>query len=220
MPSLKDSFIVLLASIILGIMGAIPFGILAFIFGNGDSARDMFILEAVLLGSWFPIKFLVDLQVKGQSNFRLPKFSVNQLSIFILLVAAIPLLLLLYTNTFLSFIFGAFVYRFTGGSILTALILGIGLQAMNIYRGTQREKAMGTMNNVFMRVQDINQGGFNINIDPSQVTQQTPHEDEAQLIYLPEDNLRERSYDTLADDEPMTINIDPDSVSEQSDDEA
>lgn len=219
MPSLKDSFIVLLASIILGIMGAIPFGILAFIFGNAESARDMFILEAFLLASWFPIKFLVDLQTKGQSNFRLPDISLNQLSIFILIVAAIPLLILLYTSTFFSFVLAALAYRFTGGSILTALILGLGLQAMNIYRGSQREKAMGTMNNVFMRVQDINQGGFNINIDPSQVTQQTPHEDEAQLIYLPEDNLRERSYDTLADDEPMTINIDPDSVSEQSDDE-
>lgn len=220
MPSLKDSLIVLLASLILGIIGAIPFGVLAFILGNADSARDMFILEALLLSSWFPIKFLIDLQVKGQSNFRLPNISFNQLSVFILLVAAIPLLILLYTSTFFSFLLAALAYRFTGGSILTAVILGLGLQAMNIYRGTQREKAMGTMNNVFMRVQDINQGGFNINIDPSEVTQQTPREDEPQVIYLPEDNLRERSYDTLADDEAMTINIDPDTVSEQSDDEA
>jgi len=218
MPSLKDSLIVLLGSILLGIVGAIPFAMLAFIFGNADSARDMFILEALLLASWFPLKFLIDLQIKGQSNFRLPDISINQLSIFILIVAAIPLLLLLYTSTFFSFVVAALAYRFTGGGILTALILGMGLQAVNIYRGTQREKAMGTMNNVFMRVQDINEGGFNINIDPSQVAQQTPREDEPQVIYLPEDNLRDRSQATF-DEQPMTINIDPDTVSEQSDDE-
>lgn len=219
MPSLKDNLIVLLVSVLLGIIGAIPFGILAFIFGNADSARDMFILEATLLTSWFPLKLLIDAQVKGQSNFRLPKFSLNQLSIFIVLLVTIPLLLLLYTSTFLSFILAAFAYRFTEGSILTALIIGMSLLIVNIYRSSQREKAMGTNNSFFMRMQDVSQGGFVVEIDPSQVARQTPREDEPQIIYLPEENLQDRQAEA-SQDPPMTINLDPDAVSELSDDEA
>ena len=219
MPPAKNTLIALLISAGVGLAGAIPFAILGLIFGGADVARDIYILEALILGSWLPLKTIIDTQVKGQSTFRIPDIRLNSLSVFIVMVGFMIVIPILYFATFTAFLVGALLYSFAGNNLLLALVAGLFVQIANIYRGSLREKAMGTHNNIFMRVQDFSQSGFNVEIDPSQVRQQTPREDEPQVIYLPEDNLRDRSEDDLSDEQPMTINIDPDSVSEQFDDE-
>ena len=218
MPSLKNILIALVVSAGVGLIGAIPFAILALIFGGVDAARDIYILEAVVLASWLPLKTIIDTQVKGQSSFRIPDISLNSLSLFIVMVGFMIIIPILYFATFMAFLVGALLYNFSGNSLALGLLAGLLVQAVNIYRGTQREKAMGTNNQIFMRVQNFSQSGFNVEIDPAQVKQHTPRDDEPQVIYLPEDNLRDRSQDTI-DETPMTFNIDPDTVSEQSDDE-
>ena len=219
MPSLKNMLIGLVLFTAIGLVGAIPFIMLGLIFGNVDTARDIFILEALILGSWLPLKALIDTQIKGQFNFRLPNIRLSSLSLVIVFVGFMLIIPFLYAVTITAFLAGALLYAFTGGNLLLAVIAGLVVQVVNMVRGAQREKELGVGNNIFMRVQDMGKGNFDIAIDPADIKRQTPREDEAPILYLPEDNLRD--YEPPSTDEtPMTITLDPEAMSEQADDEA
>lgn len=220
MLSARDIVIGLGISLLIGLIGAIPFGMLALIFGGVDSARDIYILQAVLLGGWLPLKYLVDTQVKGQSSFRMPQINLNQLSLFVLMLGLMIIIPVMYFTTFTAFLFGALTYSLGGGSLAVALLVALAVQIGYMVRGSQREKAMGVNNSVFVRVQDFGSSNLNIQIDPEQVRRQSPREDVAPLLYSPEDTLRDRSQDDSDSEQVMTINIDPNTVTEQSDDKA
>ncbi|MGB7341224.1 MAG: hypothetical protein WBC91_20165 [Phototrophicaceae bacterium] len=220
MPSIRDSLIALLISLAVGLIGAIPFAILGFIFGGATTAQNIYLIEVALLSTWIPLKFIIDVQLRGQSTFRLPQINLNLLSLTIIMLGLMVIVPILYFTTFTAFLIAAVLYNVTGGNLLVGLITGLLVQATNIYRGTLREKQMGVNNGVFVRMQDFgNASTFNIEIDPSQVTRQTPREEQAPILYLPEDNLRIRDEQPFADEQPMTINIDPDRVAETSDDD-
>ncbi|MGJ3239599.1 MAG: hypothetical protein ACFE0Q_12895 [Anaerolineae bacterium] len=219
MPAIKDIILASLASLMLGLIGAIPFAILGLIFGGADTARDIYLLEMLVIASWLPLKIMMDQQVKGESVFRLPQISLNQLSLFIVLFASLVLMPVMYVMTIIPFLIGALVYALFNSlpiAILTALIV----QGINLYQGAVREKAMGSNNQFFVRMQDFSQGGFDFQIDPDQVRQQTPREDDAPVLYLPEDSLRDRNADDdrHADEPPITITIPPDSLTDTDDD--
>lgn len=219
MPSLKNSLIGLVLFIAIGLVGAIPFIMLGLIFGNVDTARDIFLLEALILGSWLPLKALIDTQIKGQFNFRLPNIRLSSLSLVIVLVGFMLIIPFLYAVTITAFLAGALLYALTGGNLLVAVFAGLAVQIVNMVRGAQREKELGVGNNIFMRVQDMGANNFDIAIDPESIKRQTPRQDDAPILYLPEDNLRD--YEPLATDEtPMTITLDSEAMSEQSDDDA
>lgn len=221
MPSIRDSIIALLISFAVGLIGAIPFGIIGLIFGGATGAQHIYWIQVAILSSWLPLKFLIDAQIRGQSNFRLPQISLNRLSLTIIMLGLMVIIPILYFTTFTAFLIAAVIYNVAGGNLIIGMLAGLMLQAVNIYRGTMREKQMGVNNSVFVRMQDFgNTSNFNIEIDPSQVKRQTPREDIAPTLYLPEDNLRIRDETTLADDPPMTINIDPATIAETSDDDA
>ncbi|MEO1290419.1 MAG: hypothetical protein AAFV93_21955 [Chloroflexota bacterium] len=219
--STRDMLIGLGLSLLIGLIGALPVAMVALLFGGAEVARDIYTLQAILLGGWLPLKFLVDAQIKGQSSFRLPKISLNQLSLFILMFGLGIIIFVMYFTTATAFLLGALTYSFTAGNLLIALLVGLIIQITYMVRGSMRERDLGVNNAVFVRMQDFGNSNFDIRIDPEQVRRQTPREQVAPLLNTPEDNLRDRSYDdTTSDQAPMTINIDPNTVSEQSDDNA
>ena len=219
MPSIKNSLIALLLFIGIGLVGAIPFIIIGLIFGNFQTAQHIYALEAIILASWLPIKALADSQIKGQFNFRLPNIRLSSVSLVIIFVGFVLIIPFLYAVTFSAFLAGALLYAFSGGNLVLAILAGLGMQTFNVVRGSQREKDSGVGNNIFMRVQDVGSSSFDISIDPESVQRQTPRQDEAPILYLPEDNLRDTKAE-IVDDTPMTITLDPDDVSEQHNDEA
>lgn len=219
MPNLKNSLVGLVLFTGIGLVGAIPFIMLGLIFGNIDTARDIFLLEALILGSWLPLKALIDTQIKGQFNFRLPNIRLSSLSLVIVLVGFMLIIPFLYAVTITAFLVGALLYALTGGNLLIAVLAGLAVQIVNMIRGAQREKELGVGNNIFMRVQDMGADNFDIAIDPENIKRQTPREDDAPVLYLPEDNLRD--YEPSPTDEsPMTITLDSEAMSEQSDDDS
>lgn len=210
---LKDRILTILLFVVVGLFGAIPLGILGLIFGDVSNARDMVILGALVLGSAMPLRLGIDQMVKGQAGFQLPS-QFNGLFLSILSVALIVIIPFLYLLNFMALLVGIIAYVASSGSLLIAVLVALMYQIVTIYRNAQREKELGINNNIFMRMGDISAGGFDVSLNSERMQQQTPREESPQIVYLPEDNLRERPQ-TNYDDEPMTITIDPDA--EQSD---
>ncbi|GAB5490450.1 MAG: hypothetical protein Phog2KO_06650 [Phototrophicaceae bacterium] len=219
MPSPKNILIALLLFIGIGLVGAIPFIMIGLIFGNFETAQNIYALEAIILASWLPIKALADSQIKGEFNFRLPNIRLSSVSLVIILVGFMLIIPFLYAVTFSAFLAGALGYAFSGGNLLVGILVALGMQTFNVVRGSQREKESGVGNNIFMRVQDVGSSGFDISIDPESIQRQTPRQDEAPILYLPEDNLRDYEPEPV-DETPITITLDPDNISEQGTDEA
>jgi|GEM_PF-6192277 len=219
MPSPKNIVFGLVVALALGLIGAIPFGILGLIFGGVEIAREFYLIQAVILGSWLPLKVLIDNYVKDNSEWRnMPDIPFNPAWIVVLIFVAMMSTIVLYFFTATALLITTLTYMFSQSAIFAA-IAGLIVQIVMIYRTAQREKALGINNRMFSRVQTFSQNSFVVEINPDTVRRQTPREVEPQVIYLPEENLRDRSED-ISEQPPMTITIDPDTVSEQSDDEA
>lgn len=225
--TLQDIALGMLLLMVVGFIGAIPFGILGLIFGNANNAQDVFLMVGAILSAWLPLKLLVDSLVKERPNIQLPR--INAATLIIAIFGSIVIVPVLYGLTFTAIIFAALTYFLTQNVIL-GLLVGLGVQAANIYRGAQREKAMGVNNAFFMRMQDMS-GGFDVTINAENVSRQQPRTDQPQVIFLPEDRLRDNdtseqntyndyydydeneaaSYETIDDDAPadgeITINL-------------
>lgn len=218
MTPLKSSLIGSLLFITIGLVGAIPFFMLGLIFGNVETGRNIYMLSAAILGSWLPLKILIDSQIKGQVNFRLPDIRLSSLSLMIIALGFMVIIPFLYFVTAGAFFVGALTYAFFGGNLLFAMAIALIMQTVSMIRGAQREKETGSRNNIFMRVQDFGSGGFDVSLDPETITRQEPRQADAPILYLPEDNLRD--YEPQAtDDTPMTITLDPEALTEQDNDE-
>ncbi|MEL7433800.1 MAG: hypothetical protein AAFN11_07620 [Chloroflexota bacterium] len=188
--TIQDYLMGIILLLTVGLVGAIPFGILGLIFGSATAAGDVFFLVATILSAWLPLKLAIDAQVKGRTAFQMPR--ITPATLIVATFGFIVIVPVLYALTFSAILLSGLSYILLE-NVYAALLIGLGIQAMNIYRGAQREKAMGVNNMVFMRMQDMTAGGFDVALDPENITRQQPRADEPQVIYLPEDRLGDES---------------------------
>jgi signal transduction histidine kinase len=202
----------------LGILGALPAGFLG-LMGGTQVASEIYILAALVIASWFPLKVLVDRFVKGQTAFNLPSIKLNMLSLTMIGIGSLVLIPVLYYFTFIAFLSGLFAYLIAGNSLAIALLTAFAVQSFSIYQAAQKEKELGVTNNLFVRFQDMNMSSnYDISLDAeSSRAAQQAYDDTPDMIFLPAERLQqfndEDDYDD--EDENMTITIDPeDSQSE------
>lgn len=217
MSSMKNLIYGVLFLMVVGLLGAIPFGIIGLLFsGSAIIARDVFVIVAVTLSAWLPLKLLIDSQVKGQQNFRIPNF--NPLALIIGLFGSIVFIPVLYSLTFAAVLIGILAYVLMGNLLAVGILTALIAEAGNIYRGSLREKELGVDNNIFMRVQNMSANGFDVTINPERMQRSEPRDDSPEIVYLPEDNLRDRATSSESD-EPMTITLDTDDTSQSAADD-
>jgi hypothetical protein len=190
--------------IALGLVGAFPALLLAYFFSAGQTtvAWQVYLIGAVLLASWLPLKAIIDSRVKGQPlNIIFPQ-QVNSLAVSFALVAFLFFIPVLYFSTFSSFLFAIISYLFInsiGYSFLSfplALLIALLAQSHALYRGALQEKQFGTGNMVFMRFNDMAYGDEII----LNAERQTPRPYESEILILPAEIEADEDIDNYADD--------------------
>jgi signal transduction histidine kinase len=213
---LQKIFFGILIFAALGILGALPAGFLGMM-GGTQVASEIYVLAALVIASWFPLKVLVDRFVKGQTGFDFPAIKLNMLSLTMIGIGSLVLIPVLYYFTFTAFLSGVFAYLVAGNSLAIALLTAFAVQSFSIYQAAQKEKELGVSNNLFVRFQDMNMSSnYDISLDAesSRAAQQV-YEDTPDMIFLPAERLQQVQDDYDDEDENMTITIDPeDSQSE------
>lgn len=199
----------LILFIALGLVGAFPALILAYFFSAGQAAIawEVYFLGAILLGSWLPLKALIDSRVKGQSLDNILPKNVSSLAISFALVAFIFLIPFLYLNTALTFL-SAIVFNALF-NFPAALMLSLLIQGILLYRLAQREKTLGTSSQIFMQ---FNNMGYSETIIMN-TERQSPRPYESEMLILPS------QFEILGDaeddyDEDSSENTQSDSLNE------
>lgn len=142
------------------IMGGLPLGLISWLLFGPQAGQAMFWLVGLLVGSFVPLKLVIDPIVKGTGNgLRLPEY----LPPTILLVAGMAMFLfvpVLWLATAPSFFAGLLVYLVTG-NIVPTLLIALAIELVSIIRTARIEKARGTVNSVFSRMTQV-QGNLNM----------------------------------------------------------
>lgn len=200
----------------LGVLGAIPAGLMGF-FGGAQMASDMYVLAAIVISSWFPLKVLIDAYVKKQAPQWIIPLGSSVASFIMLAFGAIVVIPFLYMMTFTAFLTGILMYIFAGNSLISGLLAALLIQSFFIFRGAQREKELGVENNVFVRFHDMNMSqNYSISIDAqSSRAAEHPYDEKPDVLYLPSERLHDVEEGDN-EDEGMTIRIDSQSEQDES----
>lgn len=140
---------------IVGFVGSVPLGLIAAFIYQPVIGRDIWLLGAVLMGSYFPLRSLIAriTHKEGMLNY-IP----NNLNLSLLVIGALGFLIMtpvLWMMTFSALIAGIVTYAFLGQHILLALLVALGLQVFTIYRQNQNASNFTTAFNV--NFQDMSQ---------------------------------------------------------------
>ena len=181
--------------IALGLVGAFPALLLAYFFtaGQGAIAWQIYLIGAVLLGSWLPLKALIDSRVKGQPlGLVFPKH-INSLAVSFALVAFLFLIPVLYFSTALTFLIAILIYNLSNFPI--AMLAALLVQSIFLYRSAVQEKEFGTSNMVFMRFNDM---AFSDDVILN-AERQTPRPYAPEILILPAEIEEEEYFDDDSD---------------------
>lgn len=183
----------ILALLVLGLLAllaALPSAILAAIFGGWEGFKAIYIIHALLIFSWYPLKLLLDKLLRGEAKHIIP---IDNIPLLLPLFVFIGLVFtpLFWFLTFQAFAIGILAYIFSQ-NVFVALSLAFGVQIFNLYRRVNYEKATGDS---FIRyVPHDMQANFRmVELRSSDVGVQA---DEAlQLLSLPSENTRQSEQD-------------------------
>lgn len=139
---------------IVGFVGSVPLGLItAFIYGP-MVGREIWLLGAILMGSYFPLRSLIARIANQEGVINYIPGSLNLSPLVIGALGFLVMTPLLWILTFSALILGLVTYVFLQ-SILLAIVAALGLQVFNIYRQNQNTKSFTTMFNV--NFQDLSQ---------------------------------------------------------------
>jgi hypothetical protein len=211
-PDTKASFIVqVIATLIqfgiVGFIGALPLAILIALLYSPQIGGEIWILAAVLVGSYFPIHSVIKSMLHGSSSINyIPK----HLNVPILLVSALAFLFMIpviWIATFSALVIGLITYAFLGQNLALSLVFALAFQLFNVYRHVKASPA-NDMNSFVVNFQDLSQrfGTDAIVINPENV--RGAESDDVPIVYhLPEQTSKWQA--PTYDDEEIII-IDPD----------
>ena len=197
---IQFSMVGLAGSVIPALLVALRYGL--------EAGGEVWLLGAVLVGSYFPIRSLISSRLHGTGLNFMP----SVLNIPLLVLAAIGFMLtipFLWLMTFLPMVVGLITYAYFGQSVLLALLFALTLQVVNIYRQV-RDAPAPDMNMRFVtNFQDVSRqfGQDTITIDGDAVSRDEPDDAPDVIYHLPEQTSTPR---TLRHDNEEIIIIDPD----------
>lgn len=140
---LLTAFIILT---MVGIIGALPAGILGALFGAG---WDILLLYAAIIALWLPQKMLADQLVKGETRLlSLLPSTINPDLLPLVLPVSFIFVPFIWSLTAIGFFAGVFGY-ISFQSLPIALVIGLILQQASVYRSAQIEKQSGNRSNLF-----------------------------------------------------------------------
>jgi hypothetical protein len=201
---------------IVGFIGALPLALLTAIIYSPQAGSEIWLLGAVLVGSYFPIRSIIESRLHGASSINyMPK----HFNLLILLVSAMAFLFMipvLWAATFTAMVIGLITYALLGQSVLLALVLALAFQIVNVYRQVKASPESG-MNNFVMNFQDLSQrfGTETIVINPENV-RGDEYADAPIVYHLPEQtsNWQPPTYD---DEEIIILDLDDSEQNKQQD---
>lgn len=182
---------------IVGLIDALPLALAASLFFGGQVGRDMWLLGAVLVGSWLPVLNLF--QMILQKNPKMTYIPAHS-NLRLLIMSAIPFVFMapiLWVATFSSLLLGIAVYVLTDQTLLLALLAALVYQGFNLYRQSQVENAVPMA--FTFNVQDMgsvmNQNPFSTSFvqeDDSTRLRSSDDDSDADVIILDTDSFHKK----------------------------
>jgi hypothetical protein len=192
---------------IVGLLGTLPLALLTALIYSPQIGGEIWILGAILVGSYFPIHSVIKSRLHGASSINyIPK----HFNVPILIVSALAFLFMIpviWAATFTALIIGLVTYAFLGQNLALALVFALAFQLFNVYRQVKASPT-SDMSSFVVNFQDLSQrfGTDTIVINPENV--RGAKSDDAPIVYhLPEQASKWQA--PTYDDEEIII-IDPD----------
>jgi len=192
---------------IVGLIGTLPLALLLALLYSPQIGGEIWILAAVLVGSYFPIHSVIKSMLHGSSSINyIPK----HFNVPILIVSALAFLFMIpviWIATFTALVIGLITYAFLGQNLVLSLVFALAFQLFNVYRQVKASPT-SDMSNFVVNFQDMSQrfgGATTIVINPENV--RGAESEDAPIVYhLPEQTSKWQA--PTYDDEEIII-IDP-----------
>lgn len=128
----------LLYGALAGIAGALPLGLFLLLIGGPDLAGNIFLFQAILIGTYVPVRAAIALQ-RGISDL-FTRLSVPLAAPPLIAVSFISIMIftpVMWLVTAPAFFLGVVAYAFAGQSLLAALVAGLIWQVYSLWRNVQ-----------------------------------------------------------------------------------
>jgi hypothetical protein len=216
-PPQTSRFIQLLATLIqfsiVGLAGSIIPALLVALRYGLEVGGEIWFLGAVLVGSYFPLRFIISSRLHGTGLNFMP----SVLNVPLLMLAAIGFMLtipFLWLMTLLPMLVGLIMYAYFGQSVLLALLFALTLQVINVYRQVRDAPAPDLNIRFVTNFGDLSRQlrQDNFIIDGDALSRDEPDDTPDVIYHLPEQTSTPR---TLQHDDEEIIIIDPDENHQQ-----
>lgn len=220
-PQNSSPIVQVIASVIqfgiVGFLATIPIAFIAALIYGANVGGEIWLLGAVLVGSYFPLRSVIGSILHGTGNVNYIPSHLNLPMLILAAFAFIIMIPVLWMATFFPMIIGLITYAYFGQSLLLALLVSMTIQVVSAYRQIKNSSQMG-MSHIFTgNLQDLSQrfGTDTIVIDgDSTHDYEVESEDEPDVVYhLPAHTSPLRH---LPQDDEEIIVIDSDVNHEQS----